>query len=146
MEEVWKRWNSYIKKESEEFTLFSGIMETLAALQQRGIQTGVVTSRTKEEVNNVFTPHGLIKYMKYLVSSDDTEKFKPNPDPILKYLELSSINPSNLIYVGDTLYDKYCAQSAGVKFALALWGAKNPDKIGGDYILESPCDILKLIE
>ncbi len=144
VEEVCNRWNSYIDKEVKEFILYSGIKETLDELQQRGVQVGVVTSRNKEEVDSAFIPLGLMKYMEHIVCCDDTTKFKPHPEPILKYLELSSIDPSNALYIGDTIYDKQCAQGAGVKFALALWGAKYPEKIGGDYLLESPSDVMKL--
>lgn len=145
VEEVCERWDSYAAEEVKEFILYSGMEETLAELRQRGVQVGVVTSRSKAEVNNAFAPLGLMKYMEHIVCCDDTTKYKPDPEPILKYLELSSIDPLNVLYIGDTIYDKECAQGAGVKFALALWGAKYPEKIGGDYLLELPSDILNLL-
>ncbi|GIN57357.1 hypothetical protein J8TS2_16760 [Lederbergia ruris] len=39
-----------------------------------------------------------------------------------------------------------CAKSAGVKFALALWGSKTVERFeSADYILKEPKDILTLV-
>jgi phosphoglycolate phosphatase-like HAD superfamily hydrolase len=81
-----------------------------------------------------------------LVCADDTEKHKPNPDPILKFLEVSGADKSKTIYIGDTKYDMQCALDAGIDFALALWGAKSSVGINANYILENPKQILQLIE
>ena len=39
-----------------------------------------------------------------------------------------------------------CAFSAGIDFALALWGAKSSIGINANYILENPKQILELIK
>jgi phosphoglycolate phosphatase-like HAD superfamily hydrolase len=39
-----------------------------------------------------------------------------------------------------------CAQRAGVKFALALWGSKTTEQFEtADYVLKEPKDILDLV-
>jgi phosphoglycolate phosphatase-like HAD superfamily hydrolase len=52
---------------------------------------------------------------------------------------------SEIVYIGDTKYDKQCAEGAGVKFGLALWGAKSSEGFESSYILQAPCDILNII-
>jgi len=49
------------------------------------------------------------------------------------------------VYIGDTKYDKECAAGAGIKFGLALWGAKSTEGIEPAYLLNSPEDIIKII-
>ena len=41
---------------------------------------------------------------------------------------MTSFHP-RCLYVGDSVYDMECAQSAGTDSALALWGCHNPDGI-----------------
>jgi phosphoglycolate phosphatase-like HAD superfamily hydrolase len=85
-------------------------------------------------------------FFKLAVCADDTEKHKPNPDPILKFIEISGDDKSKTIYIGDTKYDMECAFGAGIDFALALWGAKSSIGINANYILESPSQVLDLIK
>ncbi|WP_271808894.1 HAD family hydrolase [Clostridium beijerinckii] len=138
------KWNKYLKEYFHNVKVFDGIKDTLIKLNEIGILTGIVTSKTKEEFLNDFAPFELNNYFKLVVCADDTEEHKPNPEPILKFIELSGANKSKTIYIGDTRYDMDCAFGAGIDFALALWGAKSSIGINANYILENPKQILKL--
>jgi HAD superfamily hydrolase (TIGR01549 family) len=140
------KWNIYLKKYFHNVKVFDGIKDTLNKLNEIGILTGIVTSKTKEEFLNDFLPFDLNDYFKLVVCADDTEKHKPNPDPILKFIELSGVDKSKTIYIGDTKYDSDCAFGADIDFALALWGAKSSIGINANYILENPKQVLELIK
>ncbi len=141
-----EKWNRYFKEYFHSVKVFDYIKDTLIKLKEMGISTGIVTSKTNEEFINDFVPFGLTNYFELIVCADDTEKHKPNPDPILKFIELSGADKSKTIYVGDTKYDMECAASAGIDFALALWGAKSSTGINANYILKNPKQILELIK
>ena len=141
-----EKWNRYFKEYFHSVKVFDYIKDTLIKLKEMGISTGIVTSKTKEEFINDFVPFGLTNYFELIVCADDTEKHKPNPDPILKFIELSGADKSKSIYVGDTKYDMECAVSAGIDFALALWGAKSSTGISANYIFKNPKQILELIK
>lgn len=138
------KWNKYLKEYFHNVKVFDDIKDTLIKLNEIGILTGIVTSKTKEEFLNDFVPFELNNYFKLVVCADDTEEHKPNPEPILKFIELSGANKSKTIYIGDTKYDMDCAFGAGIDFALALWGAKSSIGINANYILENPKQVLKL--
>lgn len=138
-------WNRHMKEYYNLIKVYPGIEGLLKALKYRNITTGIVTSKTDEEYQDDFIPFGIADYFKYIVKSTDTKLHKPNPDPILKFLEISGVDPSKAIYVGDTTYDMECARNAGIEFALALWGAKNPDSIDAKHKLIEPGDLLKLV-
>lgn len=140
------RWNKYLKEYFHQVKVFDGIKEILIKLKEFGISTGLVTSKTREEFANDFVPFELEDFFKFVVCADDTEKHKPNPDPILKFIEISGADKSKTIYIGDTKYDMQCAFDAGIDFALALWGAKSSIGINANYVLEKPEQILQLIE
>ncbi|CUH94955.1 hypothetical protein P22_1024 [Propionispora sp. 2/2-37] len=137
-------WNTYMRDFYHTVRIFSGITELLKLLEQKHIQTGVVTSKTREEFENDFVPFGLTKYLSYIICANDTKKHKPHPEPILKFLEVSGETPQNAIYIGDTPYDQQCAQQAGIDFGLAMWGNKNP-VAAATYKLEKPESLLALL-
>ncbi|MBL4934262.1 HAD family hydrolase [Clostridium sp. YIM B02515] len=140
------KWNKYLMEYFHHVKVFNGIKDTLIKLNEIGISTGIVTSKTREEFIDNFLPFELNDFFNIVVCADDTEKHKPNPDPILKFIELSGADKSKAIYIGDTKYDMDCALGAGIDFALALWGAKSSVGIDAKYILENPKEILKLIK
>lgn len=139
-----EKWNVYLKEYFHHVKIFNDIKESLVKLNEMGVSIGIVTSKTKEEFLNDFVPFGLSHYFKLVVCADDTEKHKPNPEPLLKFIELSEVDKSETIYIGDTKYDLDCALGAGIDFALALWGAKSSIGINANYILENPKQILEL--
>jgi HAD superfamily hydrolase (TIGR01549 family) len=141
-----EKWNVYLKEYFHHVKIFDDIKKSLVKLNEMGISIGIVTSKTKEEFLNDFVPFGLSNYFKLVVCADDTEKHKPNPEPLLKFIELSEVDKSETIYIGDTKYDLDCALGAGIDFALALWGAKSSIGIDANYILENPKQILELVK
>ena len=141
-----EKWNVYLKEYFHHVKIFDDIKESLVKLNEMGVSIGIVTSKTKEEFLNDFVPFGLSNYFKLVVCADDTEKHKPNPEPLLKFIELSEVDKAETIYIGDTKYDLDCALGAGIDFALALWGAKSSIGIDANYILEKPKQILELVK
>lgn len=125
--------------------LFDGITQLLKELKKRDIVCGIVTSRDRNEVANDVALQALMKYFDHVICSDDTEKHKPDAEPVNKLLELADMDASEVIYLGDTYYDYMCAKNAGVKFALASWGARPDEKVKEDYLLEKPDDLLALV-
>lgn len=145
VDEIHDKWNSYMKDYYADIHIFPDIDLVLRTLRDAKMVTGIVTSKTKQELQDDFVPFGLMKYLPFIVTADDTIKHKPNPEPIQKFLEISGVNKSEAIYIGDTVYDMKCAADAGVDFALAVWGAPSSCDIDAQYKLNEPMDILKLI-
>lgn len=108
-------------------------------------ELGIVTSRNRKELELDPVLFGIINYLQIVVCADDTINHKPHPEPIQKFIEISNAAPEKTIYIGDTCYDMNCAQAAGVSFALALWGAKNPQDINAAIKLMYPNEILNII-
>lgn len=126
--------------------IFDGIEDLLIILHGRSIQTGIVTSKTREELKDDFLPFGLMDYLPFAVCADDTQKHKPNPEPLLRFMEIAGADPCKSLYIGDTIYDWQCAKAAGVPFGLALWGAKQIDEIKAEHNFAYPGDIIQWLE
>ena len=122
--------------------IFEGIIEVIMALPKAGI----VTSKTAEEMNHSFYLINIDHHFHSVVCASDTEKRKPNPDPLELALKLLGCKADEAIYIGDSIYDMQCANAAGVDFRLALWGARTTLGFeNAKYIFENPKNILNLI-
>ncbi|MBU5361705.1 HAD family hydrolase [Enterococcus raffinosus] len=140
-------WAENVKRYIQHATVFPQIKESLIKLKEKGIQLGVVTSKTNEEMETEFTQFGLNEYFDVLVTASDTKKHKPNPEPILYALQELKCSPEEAIYIGDSIYDMHSSQKAGAQFALAKWGAKeNPLFSSADIFLEYPLEILHYLK
>ena len=87
--------------------LFDDVLSTLAALQQRGFQLGVVTNRHwggtpfQEDLQTL----GLLNFFdpRHIAISADLGVRKPNPAIFLHTLNALNIPPSEAVMVGDSL-------------------------------------------
>jgi len=135
----------YLSRHRHLMTLYLGIKEMIQQLANSNIHVGIVTSKTREEYKADFMPLGTHDYFACSVCADDTAQHKPEPEPLLKYVELTGINPKKSIYIGDTLYDQKCANAAKIDFALAMWGAKHPLITVAKYYLYRPDEIVRIV-
>lgn len=138
-------WNEKLELYKDKVVVFEGIKDLLQALTKREYQLGIVTSKTRNEYKVEVTPFELDKYFDIIICADDTSNHKPNPEPLLKYLELSQVDLKEILYIGDSVYDYECATSANIDFAFAKWGNKRQN-IDAKYILESSMDLLNICE
>ncbi|MDD2971860.1 MAG: HAD family hydrolase [Lachnospiraceae bacterium] len=142
---VHSAWEEYDKDYPVPSQLFQGIKELLILLKASHIKLGIVTSQTHLEYAYTFRDYTIAKIFDFCICSDDTEHPKPSPDPLLRVMKQFSYTPDELLYIGDTIYDLQCACTAGVDFALALWGAHDPDNTPAEYRLTHPRDLLHFL-
>lgn len=104
--------------------VFEGMEELLRDLRAAGYSLGVVTSKTREELAHDLAGFEIAQYFDCVVCADDTARHKPDPEPLLYYLEQTGCRGEKLLYIGDSVYDRQCAAGAGTAFGLAGWGAQ----------------------
>mgnify|MGYP001664166537 FL=1 len=138
-------WNENMNEFSDKINIFSGIDDVLKALTSSGYKLGIVTSKTKDEFIQDFYKLEINNYFDIVVCADDTEKHKPFPDPLIKYMELSRVEKHEILYIGDTEYDMNCARLSKIDFALAGWGVHTNKHIQATYYLKEPTDIFTIL-
>ena len=75
----------------------------------------IVTSRIKGGVFSLPLLSKVQKYFKEAVYFEDTEKHKPDPEPLLLALKNLGVNASKAVYVGDAESDVQASKAAGMK-------------------------------
>jgi pyrophosphatase PpaX len=100
-----------------------GVEDVLETLHREGRRLGIVTAKRRATVRLAFEvlPQ-LERYFDVVVGSDDTERHKPDPEPILLALERLHAVPEGAAYVGDSPFDLRAARAAGVAAIGVTWG------------------------
>jgi HAD superfamily hydrolase (TIGR01509 family) len=106
---------------------FPGAVELLAALRERGVRTALATSSAKQHLDATFESAGvdLREHVDEVVSKDDVERSKPNPDVVVAALDKLGLSPAQCAMVGDTPHDAEAAKRAGVVTLGILAGGLN---------------------
>jgi pyrophosphatase PpaX len=134
-----------VPKTASHSRLFPGVLSTLQALRARGIQLGVVTARRCDSLRICLEAFDLTDFFQVLICAEDTDRHKPHPAPLLLAMERLGIpQASQLLYVGDTVYDLEAARGAGMPFAAVDWTAMDKDAIdllGPDFWLDHMGDL-----
>lgn len=144
-EATYQRWVRYVNEYEEGATPYPGMVDTLDRLQQLGVRQAVVSSKMRAQYQIDMVGNGLDKYMETAVLEEDTTLHKPHPDPLLECLGRMDLEPSQVLYVGDTPSDSRAAQAAGVDFAYATWNGVDYGSVDhAAHILEKPGDLLSL--
>lgn len=133
-------WEHALTAYHQSVRVFDGIERVLCDLIARGYNLGIVTSKTRAEYETDFACFDIARHFSRVVCADDTSKHKPDSEPLLKYMERANCKETELLYIGDSVYDRQCAESAHCAFALALWGAKKD--MDGVCAFATPGDLL----
>ena len=145
IEASYSKWVKYVNEYEDGAKLYEGFDEVIKGLDENGILCGIASSKIKSQYEIDFLKTGLQSYMKSVILAEDTENHKPHPEPLLKAIEILNIEPKDAMYVGDTFADYKSTKAAGMDFGLAVWGATDLDGIKADHYLNTPKDILKVL-
>ena len=123
--------------------------ETLVAIRAMGYPVGVVTSKAGEGARRGLAVTGLDKYIDALVTCDDTDIHKPEPEPLYLAAERFGVQATECVYVGDSEFDMMAAKAAGAVSIAALWGPFPAETVlgpGVDHALETIAGLVPLLE
>jgi pyrophosphatase PpaX len=131
----------------DELEVFAGIEHVLAELKREGRRLGIVTAKRRKTVELAFAVLPLEPYFDVVVTSDMTERHKPDPAPVLAALELLSAQPDQAAFVGDSPFDVGAGKAAGVFTVAVAWGNIHPVEAlaEADALVETPQQLLDVL-
>ncbi|MBU0628946.1 MAG: HAD family hydrolase [Nanoarchaeota archaeon] len=110
--------------------------EALKIIKQKSLKLGVASNTQSNIVKEVLKRHNLIKYFDHIIGGEMVKKGKPDPEIILLGLSKMKMKPDEILFIGDTIYDKQAAEAAKVKFI--------GYKTDGDFRVDDLRDIFKI--
>jgi len=90
--------------------------EALSKLRKKGLKLAIVSNTQKKVVKQALADVNLAGFFDLFLGGDSVEKGKPEPDILLKALELLKLNKEDVLFIGDTIWDKMAAENADIKF------------------------------
>src|SRR4051812_32300284 len=115
-----------------------GMEAVLVRLREEGRRLGIVTAKRRTTVELAFARVPLGRLFETIVGGDETERHKPDPEPLLLAVERLGADPAGTAYVGDSPFDVRAAKAAGMFAVAVTWGriherarleAEEPDAI-----------------
>ncbi len=106
----------------EELECCAGMEDALVRLHAEGRRLGVVTAKRRVTVELAFAHLPLGHLFDAVVGGDETERHKPDPQPLLLAAERLGADPAETAYVGDSPFDVRAAKAAGMHAIAVTWG------------------------
>ncbi len=125
--------------------VIDGAEETLKKLHGK-FSMGVVTSSRKDHFDIIHKKSGLLKYIDFVLTSDDYAETKPSPAPYLKAVSKTGLKKEECIVIEDSERGLRAAVSAGLRcYVIPTSLTKYSDFSGAEKILDNISDVPKLL-
>jgi phosphoglycolate phosphatase len=124
---------------------FSGIVESLNKLKERGFQLGVVTSNSRKNVELFFEAHSI----QHLFSTIYTSKHIFGKDKVItRYMKKYDIEKESALYVGDETRDIEAAKKVGIPVIAVSWGFNSKELLElykPNAIIDTPASLYQSV-
>ncbi|NTW90564.1 MAG: HAD-IA family hydrolase [Erysipelotrichaceae bacterium] len=144
-EEVYARWVRYVNEFEEGASIYPGVVDLLKKVESMDIIQAVVSAKTYNQYRIDVVSKGLDMFMKCRVLAEDTDKHKPDPEPLLKCCELLGLKPKEVCYVGDAYSDYLASKEAHIDFFYAKWNGLHDERIIDVVELNHPLELIESI-
>lgn len=132
--------------------MYDGVREMLTGLRSAGLPLGIVTGKGRKAWE-ITAEHIDLGSFDAVVTEDDMGAPKPDPGGLLAAASALNLDPSDLVYVGDSLADLDAARAAGMLAAGVLWPKTDPldreSYLGAlrdrqpEWVFERPADLVR---
>ena len=102
--------------------LYPDALSTLRWLKSRGIRVGILSTKYRRRIVDFFRDKDVSGLIDLIIGGEDVARAKPHPEGLFKAMQCLNVEPSDVLYVGDSVVDARTAENAGVDFAGVLTG------------------------
>lgn len=102
----------------ENLLLISEMAVIIEDLKQKGTRLAIFSSNTRRAVVAALKKIGMFDLFETIITIEDVERNKPNPEGLNKLLDLFQIDKSQALFIGDRQEDIEAGRRAGIKALL----------------------------
>lgn len=120
---------------------------TLELLREKGIKIAIVTTKDRESAEAAIRlfqfPYDI------LLTAEDAKRVRPDPEPLLKAIELLNSSAAQAFYCGDTPPDIVQGRRAGVKtvgLTTGLYTKEELEKEKPDFVFDKIDAVLNILQ
>jgi phosphoglycolate phosphatase len=127
---------------ADEADIHQGVPELLQWLQEEGVRIGIVTRNCRVAVDRILERNTLPYDV--LLTRDDVELVKPDPEHLLAALRALEVEPHHALMVGDHPMDVRAGRLAGTRTVAVLTGYSPAERFAPespDLVLDQAGDL-----
>lgn len=133
-------------------TLQKNILPVLESLTKAEKRLSVVTTSGRMAVDGILTNLGIIGYFDTIITFEDVQNHKPNPEGLEKILKKNKTPPAEAIIIGDTRNDILAGQAAGIATVMyypdiheQIYDRDHLLALNADYYIKDLLDLLTIL-
>lgn len=133
------------KKDLKKFRFTKNVLKKI---KEKNIKIAISTGNSREIADLILKKNNLSKYVDFSLTNEEVKRGKPYPDMILKIIKYFKVKKSEVLCVGDSIYDFKAARNAKIKIGLVQTGVLDLEeikKLKPDYIFKDIRDILNIL-
>ncbi len=141
LSDVYDRLNTIgYKKFIKHMKMEDGLKSLLILLKKNNLIRGIGTNRTNT-MEKVLADFDLEEYFEVVMTAAKVKKPKPDPEQLVVIMEMYGLKPDQILFVGDSDYDRVAAERAGTWFV----AFKNPE-LAANVNVNSMDEIAKVLK
>lgn len=113
------------REEIQDVVMYEGSLDFLMTMREYGAEIGIVTSKLRRRIEEIFAQYDALHLVDLIVGSDTVDRKKPDPEGILEAMGHFSVGPEDVVFIGDTDVDANAAYLAGVDFIAVRTGVSS---------------------
>jgi len=141
--------SQHYREQSGRLRAFDRAADLLRELASRGLRVVLATSAPEDELKLLMETLDADDAIHATTNADDVETAKPEPGLIEVALQRADADPSDALFVGDSIWDMMAASRAHVRAAGVLSGGVGPSELleaGAVSVFDDPADLLARID
>lgn len=119
--------------------LIDGALETMEYFHASGVKVCLITNERKKNARFILDTLGLSRSIEYMITRDDVEHFKPDPEPLLKAAALVGEKIDHCAYIGESPFDIQAGVKSGI-YTIGVpsgnWSAEALEACGPDVMID----------
>lgn len=126
---------------------YDGIAELLNKLTNLEIPLAILSNKADEFMDEVVSRHFSNWKFSVVIGARNGLPTKPDPYSAFEIAEVMKIQPSEIIYLGDSDIDMQTAVNAGMYGVGAAWGFRSAEELaanGANLVIKHPSELLGL--
>lgn len=121
---------SYNKNSAVKTYLYDGVLDTFKFYDGKKRQT-MATFKSRAGTDNILAHFDIARYFSKVVTADDVERPKPDPECVNAILKEFGLDPREAVLIGDTPTDMKTGKNAGVVVCAVDYGFAPVEELKG---------------
>jgi len=141
--------NIFLEKYIDNVKFTPGAKEFLIYIKEKKYKLGLYTSNSKKLASAILDKLGIRTMFDCIITGNDINNLKPEPDGYLKILECLNVKPYEVIAIEDSIYGVISAKRAGINVIAVLTGVskkKELASVGATLIFKNLKELKKYFE